>query len=266
MYRSNLKKSFERSEVYEAGENDCPSQGNVTVKCQVAQERDLLLSKLSLIGEMSSCIAHGVRNPMTTVRGMAQLLAMEYPENSGYYELMIEEIDQADEMLKEFLCLAKNSNLTRTKVMLNHVLRRSVDLIYRQAIEHNLHICTSLSDDACLLADEEKLMQVFMHILKNAIEASPKGSNVFVLSRCGEKYAKVRIVDEGMGIDGSLLERIIDPFFTTKESNPGLGLSVAYKIVEDHSGKLKIDSSPGNGTIVEVTLPLLVAKMDAELA
>jgi len=70
---------------------------------------DQLLNKLSLVGDMSSCIAHGIRNPLTAVRGFAQLLAIDHPEKSSYYELMIEEIDQADELLKEFLCLAQNS-------------------------------------------------------------------------------------------------------------------------------------------------------------
>lgn len=266
MYRQHLKQSLECDEISEIAENDCSSPDDITVNCPIAHERSLLLSKLSLIGEMSSYIAHEVRNPMTTVRGMAQLLAMEHPEKSEYYELMIEEIDRADEVLKEFLCLANNSPLTLTNVMINDVLRRAIDLLYSQALQQNLHIYTALSDDVCLFADEGKLTQVFMHILKNGIEASPKGGSVFVLSRCRDKYVKVRIIDEGIGINGSLIEGIMDPFFTTKEGNPGLGLSVAFKTVEDHGGKIEIDSMPGKGTIVEVSLPLIVAELEAELA
>jgi signal transduction histidine kinase len=265
MHRQDLNQSPEGEKDSDSLTNDDTSSDKEITKCQIVQEQDLL-KKLSLIGEMSSYIAHEVRNPMTTVRGIAQLLAMEHPEKSSYYQLMIEEIDQADEVLKGFLCLAKNYHLTLTQVRLNDILHQAVDLLYSQAAEKNLQIGISLSDNVCLYADEEKLTQVFAHVLRNAIEASPNGGGIYIVLRCRDKWVQVKIIDEGIGMNSSLLEQVVEPFFTTKEYNPGLGLPVAYKIIEDHGGRLEISSRPGKGTVVEICLPRVADKLETELA
>jgi len=243
-----------------------PNPRNITINSQGYQDFSELLSKLSLAGEVSTSIAHEVRNPMTTVRGLAQLLAMEHPEKLGYYQLMIEEIDRADQVLSEFLCLAKNSPITFSEVMLNDILRRSVDLLYSQIIHRDIHLHIYLSNDVCFYADESKLILVFMHIVKNAIEASQPGGNVFIQTRSGCNSVQVRIVDEGIGIKETIIHRIMEPFFTTKEGSTGLGLSVAYRIIENHNGSLMINSLPNIGTIVEVSFPVLAADPETELA
>jgi len=241
-----------------------PSPKSITINSQKTQDFSELLSKLSLAGEMSTSIAHEVRNPMTTVRGLAQLLAMEHPEKIGYYQLMIEEIDRANQVLSEFLCLAKNSPITFTDVILNDILRRAIDLLYSQTLQQEVHLYMFFDDNVCLHADENKLMLAFMHILKNAIEASQRGGNVFVRTRICSNEVKVRIVDEGIGIEESISHKIMEPFFTTKDGNPGLGLSVAYKIIEDHGGSLVINSLSHIGTIVEVSFPLPASAAEPE--
>lgn len=231
---------------------------NITINCQGYPDLNELISKLSLAGEMSTSIAHEVRNPMTTVRGLAQLLAMEHPEKMDYYQLMIEEIDRADQVISEFLCLAKNSPISFTKVILKDIMNRAVDILYGQILQRNIHLHINICKDVCLQADERKLILVFMHLLKNAIEASHPGGNVFIQSRYNCNNVKVRIVDEGIGINEAIVHKIMEPFFTTKEGNPGLGLSVAYRIIEDHGGSLMINSLPNIGTIVEVSIPMAV--------
>ncbi len=261
LFRHHTKfqnKNIEARRLY----SDAPRANN-----QVDQpSNDVLLSKLSLVGEMSSCIAHEVRNPMTTVRGLAQLLAIEHPEKSSYYELMISEIDQADEVLKEFLCLAKNSPITLNLVMLKDILSRAVAPLLGQVRQRDLNLYVSLNNDVFLYADEDQLVQVFVNILRNSIEASSEGSSIFILSRYSSQHVQVKIVDKGGGINEPILDRIMEPFFTTKEANTGLGLTVAYKIIQDHGGGLKINSNPDKGTSVEVILPLPVAESEDKLA
>jgi len=227
---------------------------------------DQLLNKLSLVGDMSSCIAHGIRNPLTAVRGFAQLLAIDHPEKSSYYELMIEEIDQADELLKEFLCLAQNSPMSLKRVLLGDILRRAAGLLFSQVKQKDLNLYVSLNNDVFLYADEDQLVQVFVHLLKNALEASPEGGCIFVLSGYSSQRVRVKIIDRGSGIEEPILDRIMEPFFTTKEANIGLGMAIAYKIIRDHGGELKINSSPDTGTIVEVILPLPVVESEEKLA
>lgn len=220
-------------------------------------EHNLLLNKLSLVGEMSASIAHEVRNPMTTVRGLAQILTVDHPEKADYYQLMIEEIDRANQMLSAFLNLAKNTNIAFTQVTLADVLRDSIDILYGQIEQQGVRIFTDCNEDVHLYADRDKLIQVFVNILRNALEASPSGSSINITVRPHAQNVNVSICDEGSGIDDNMMPQIMDPFFTTKDSNPGLGLSVAYKIIKDHGGDLWVDSFIGRGTVVEVRIPLM---------
>lgn len=221
------------------------------------RERSVLLSKFSMVGEMSASIAHEVRNPMTTVRGLAQLLSIEHPEKSGLYELMIEEIDRANQTLSQFLSLAQNTNPVPAEVEISVVLQRAIDMMYGVSLKQGVRVFTEPHPGIRVFGDEEKLTQVFMNILENALEASRQGDTVEVVTEIVDHCVWVKFTDQGCGIEDCIAPHIMEPFFTTKDSSPGLGLSVAYKIIQDHNGDLHIDSRVNEGTTVSVSLPLL---------
>lgn len=222
----------------------------------VQEEKNKLLSKFSLIGEMSTTIAHEVRNPMTTVRGLAQLLKEEYPAKEPYFDLMIDEIDRANTTITEFLNLAQNRFTRKEKLNLYPLLGIVVDLMQAEAVARGINIISEFSvKDAMVYIDNEQVKQAFMNILQNALEASEIGDTICI--KVFEDFEKVfiKFTDEGSGVDSKHLNHIMEPFFTTKENNAGLGLSVSYKIIRDHGGEMCISSVINKGTTVKVSLP-----------
>ncbi len=224
------------------------------------QEVNVLLSKFSLIGEMSASIAHEVRNPMTTVKGMAQLLEMEHPEKAEYYQLMIEETNRANEILTEFLSLSKNYYSKPAQVNLKEILDRAVDLLYAEILHHAVNTVCELNPDIWVFGDEEKLRQAFLNILINAVEASQSGNTITIKTRMEKGTVFLTISDQGVGMTESVIQHIMEPFFTTKEYNTGLGLSVSYKIIKDHGGNISITSRLHHGSTIEIQLPIVKPK------
>ena len=219
------------------------------------QEVNVLLSKFSLIGEMSASIAHEVRNPMTTVKGIAQLLEMEHPEKAEYYQLMAEEVNRANEILTDFLSLSKQYYCPPAQVNLKEILKRTVDLLYAEILHHAVKILCKFKPDIWVFGDEERLRQAFLNILINAVEASQPGNTITIKTWLEEQTACLTISDQGVGMAESIIPNIMEPFFTTKERNTGLGLSVSYKIIKDHGGDISINSRLDHGTTVEIRLP-----------
>lgn len=224
---------------------------------EVAQEeKNRLLSKFSLIGEMSTSIAHEVRNPMTTVRGLAQLLKQEYPAGKMYFDLMIDEIDRANTTITEFLKLAQDRLTRKEKQTLYPVLKVVLDLMQAEAVARGVNIISEFSvKDAMVYIDNEQVKQAFMNILQNALEASQMGNTVFIKVTQDSEKVFIEFKDEGSGVDFRHLSYVMEPFFTTKENSVGLGLSVSYKIIRDHGGDMSITSLINKGTIVKVSLP-----------
>lgn len=221
-------------------------------------EKNKLLSKFSLIGEMSTTIAHEIRNPMTTVRGLAQLLKEEYPEKQAYFDLMIDEIDRANTTITEFLNLAQNRLTRKEKLYLSPLLGVVIDLMQAEAVARGVNLIPCFSvKDAMVYIDSEQIKQAFMNILKNALEASKMGDSVLVKVTQDNERVYVEFKDEGSGVEAKHLSHVFEPFFTTKENSAGLGLSVSFKIIRDHGGDMFITSALNEGTTVRVSLPII---------
>jgi two-component system sporulation sensor kinase A len=169
---------------------------------------------------------------------------------------MLNELDRINLILNEFLLLSKPHSANFSKADIRVVLEHVLTLIETQAIMNKVRIVNTADDDIpLLLCDENQMKQVFVNVLKNAIEAMPDGGKVTVSTKRAGDYVRIRIEDEGEGIPGHLLESIGEPFFTTKENGTGLGLMICHKIMENHGGKLTISSRQGEGTVVDIDLP-----------
>lgn len=216
-----------------------------------------LLEKFSLIGEMSTCLAHEVRNPMTTVRGLAQLMAGENPAQAEAFQLMVEEVDRANRMIGDFLMLSRNYISSRETVILLDLVQNAVELCREQPGYQDTEIETDLQLlGGIVYGDAAQIKQALARVLSNAVEACGDDHKIILRAGTWEQEAFITVIDRGAGIDEITLKRVLDPFFTTKEGHSGLGLSIAYKIIKDHQGDIMIDSMPGRGTTVEIRLPL----------
>ncbi|WP_169725406.1 PAS domain-containing sensor histidine kinase [Alicyclobacillus contaminans] len=213
--------------------------------------------KLAVVGQLAAGVAHELRNPLTAVKGFLQLLKRRQASESEYIGIMLDELKRIELIIGEFLILAKPHAVQFQRKNPEALLQSVVALLDAQAILNNVQI--RIEADRPLpdvLCEENQLKQVFINILKNAIEAMPHGGDIdiqAVTTPTGEVV--LRFIDHGVGIAESHLPRLGEPFYTTKESGTGLGLMISYRIVQAHKGQMSIQSQLHQGTTVEIRLP-----------
>ncbi|GAX90100.1 glycolate oxidase [Effusibacillus lacus] len=215
--------------------------------------------KLNVIGQLAAGVAHEIRNPLTSLRGFVQLLKETGSEgNNEYFKIMLSELDRINLIVSELLTLAKPQALNFLPKDISKLLHIVIRLLNVQANMQNVQIVTEFDPGVLLVkCDENQLKQVFINLIKNAIESIPHDGSVTVaVHRVAPQNVMVRVTDTGCGIPEGLIPNLGDPFFTTKEKGTGLGLMVSYRIIEDHGGTIKIHSEVGKGTVVDVILPL----------
>jgi len=223
-------------------------------------ESELLqMEKFSLVAELAAGTAHEIRNPMTTLRGFLQVLCREFrPGTKGheYCELMIDEIDRTNSIIKEFLLLTKPAapNLEETDI---HVILEEISLLIEsKSLLENVELQKQFADNLPpVKADPAQIKQVFLNIATNAIQAMPDGGRLTITSQAKEDKVVITFSDTGCGMDEAQLVKIFDPFYTTKEHGTGLGLTISYRIIENHGGRITVESTPNVGTTFTIELP-----------
>lgn len=212
------------------------------------------LDRLNLVGEMAASIGHEVRNPLTTVRGYLQFLnkKTEFSKYASSLEMMIEELDRANEIITEFLSLAKDRRVDLKESDLNKIIARIVPLMQADGVLKGIQINLELGDIPSLILDEKEIRQLILNLVKNAIEATDDDGSVAIATYITEDRPVLSIADEGCGIPKEFLDKIGTPFLSTKPQGTGLGLAVCYRIAERHSASINIHSKEGIGTTVKV--------------
>lgn len=213
--------------------------------------------KLAVIGQMAATIGHEIRNPLASLKGFAQLQHERYPETSDYYSIMIEEIDRLDLIVNDLMYISKSKALQIEKANIKDIISYTISIMEQQAFAQNVKIETEMGEPLPLLdCDEKQLKQVFINLLKNAIEAMPEGGTIRITAQSlGDSQIAISVEDEGCGIKSEDIPNLKVPFFTTKKGGTGLGLVITNKIIKEHHGDVNIESNVGKGTKVTVTLP-----------
>jgi two-component system nitrogen regulation sensor histidine kinase GlnL len=228
--------------------------------------------RLSMLGTLAAGLAHEIKNPLGGIKGAAQLLAMELVEESSlleYTQIMIKEVERINFIIEELMDLGNPrapeiSDVDLTKV-LDDIILLQREAARGKSIKFILKLDPSIPP---IKGDEGFLTRLFLNLIKNAREAIVHDGEVLVETRVSSNYhmtspgrrssqmVDITITDTGCGIEEEEMDRIFTPYFTTKIKGSGLGLAISQKIIEDHHGLLKIESSPGVGTTVIVSLPL----------
>jgi len=216
--------------------------------------------RLSAIGELAAGVAHEIRNPLTAIKGFLQLLQTStVGTEKTYVQIVLAELERINQIVTELLFLAKPA-VSKFHVANIHALLNDVTvLLNTQALMKNIEIVTRYETSRPFVwCDEQQLKQVFLNVLKNAIEAMPRGGKVMIqtLTRENSQTLLVSVLDHGVGIPQERLAKLGEPFFTTKEKGTGLGLMVSYRIIEAHQGRLHIQSELNKGTTVTLELPV----------
>jgi len=223
--------------------------------------------RLAAIGTMAAGLAHEIRNPLASISGSIEIMKEEM-DGSGQspklMDIVLREIGRLDSLIADFLLFARPSSPQKNLVHLNKII---TDLL--QVIKNNpecrpsINFFAKFEEEIYLLGDEQQLKQAFWNLLINALQAMPNGGEINitirrVYSTDQNEPSQVEIIisDTGMGIAESDLDKIFNPFFTTKEQGTGLGLSIVHRIIEGHGGKITVQSQLNKGTIFRITLPV----------
>jgi two-component system NtrC family sensor kinase len=239
-----------------------------TKELKATQSQLLHSEKLAAVGALAATVAHEINNPLTGVYTYIRLMERKIEQGSyreedvetyrGYLETMRREVERTTAIVQNLLDFTRPKDPVRKQLNLVKVVEESLSLIRNKLSLNNVEVVNLMNPLPDIMADPAHMKQVFINLMINACEAMEGGGTLTISGEYDEKEnaAKVSIRDTGVGITAENLARIFDPFFSTKEKGTGLGLSVVHGIVTRHNGNVEIDSSPGKGTNVRVTLPI----------
>lgn len=213
---------------------------------------------LAQLGEMGAMLAHEIRNPLAGIKGYAQVIGKKPQDgrNDGFAQLIVEESQRLEALVNDLLAFARNSDTAMTTVDLCDVLVHCTALLQHEAEECNVKISCKCVDGILINGNRDRMSQVLLNLGKNAIQAMPDGGSLRITASVVGKKAIICVSDEGQGISQEDLSRIFEPFYTTKAKGTGLGLALCKKIVEEHKGKITVQSAVGQGTSVSITIPI----------
>jgi len=241
---------------------------DITSRTQMEQ-RLQQSERLASIGEMSTYIAHEIRNPLFAIGGFANQLLRTVAEPAARekIEIIIEESKRLDSILKSILTFARPVESGPGVTDLNQIVRDTMELMGMACEGQDIKSVLELAAELPLVkADPELIKQCLINLVKNSVEAMPKGGQLTVRTYMGQARAVLEVQDTGTGVAPEIRDKIFSPFFSTKGKGSGLGLSMTKKILDDLGGTVELFSVPGENTRVSLHLPpqLAVAQQDAD--
>ncbi len=229
---------------------------------------------LAAAGRMAVGLAHEIRNPLGAIRGAVQLLRRELGAESRlseYTDVLLTEVDRVNRIIEMLLDLARPVQLRLVPLNLHQLLERVALLAEAGARERNITIARRYDPSLPpILGDEDRLLQVFHNLVRNAMDALQEGGRLTLTTRASlnplfgkvdlgvgpRNMVEAVVADEGTGIPAAVRAKIFDPFFTTKDKGLGLGLALCHRILEEHRGAIQVESAEGRGTTVTCFLPI----------
>lgn len=228
---------------------------------QAAEDAVRRSERLVALGQLSAGLAHELRNPLGTIKASAEMLGKNVAgENEVSREMagfIVSEVDRANSLVSRFLDFARPLRIRREKTGLNETLDRAVDQLNHHNPPFQVTIHKNYSPDITPFPfDAELLERVAFNLLLNAAQASKPGSTITLKTRPVNGLAEFCVIDRGEGIEEANQVNIFNPFFTTKPDGVGLGLAIVSKIIDEHGGKITVESKPGVGSLFRVLLPM----------
>jgi len=217
--------------------------------------------KLAALGQLAAGIAHEIRNPLTSINILIHSMTKNIPSEDSHKEdlkVIEEEIHRMNEILDQFLQFAKPATPLLEKADVSSVFEETLQLLRPQIEKQIIVVEKEFHPLPILLMDREQMKQVFLNLLLNAIQAMPGGGHLTLMGRNSEdgQWIHISIQDSGIGISSENINKLFDPFYSTKEGGIGLGLSITHRIIDQHHGKIEVESALGKGTLFTIWLPI----------
>ena len=217
--------------------------------------------KLAALGQLAAGIAHEIRNPLTSINILIHSLTENFPPESARREdlqVIEEEIRRINEIVDQFLRFARPAPPLLQKADALSIFEETLQLLRPQMEKHRIIVQKEFQVLRPISMDREQMKQVILNLLLNAVQAMPNGGRLTLRGQVLEDghWVTLSIQDSGIGIPSEDMDKLFDPFFSTKEGGVGLGLSIAHRIIDQHHGKIEVESAPGKGTLLTVWLPI----------
>lgn len=219
-----------------------------------------MLDRMNMVGSMAATVAHEIRNPLTTVRGYLQVMGRKekYQTDKEKFKLMIEEMDRANSIIREYLSLSREKLANLEKCSLNPIIEALFPLIQADANSSKVYVSLDLTAIPELLLDENEIRQLLLNLIRNSIEAMPEGGNLVIHTFQEGDKTILSISDQGSGIPSHILDNLGTPFMTTKDTGTGLGLPICYQIAHRHNASIKINTNhEGTTFFINFRSPIL---------
>lgn len=233
--------------IYDEKENFIALEGiirDITLRKNL-EKMTSLFDRMSMVGNMAATVAHEIRNPMTTVRGYLQILGRKEKNQADKdkFKLMIEEIDRANAIIREYLSLSREKAAVFKTCSLNNIIETLFPLIQADANSSKVYVHLNLTNIPELLLDDNEIRQLLLNLVRNGMEAMPNGGKLIIHTFPEGSNTILSISDQGSGIPSHVLDKLGTPFFTTKDTGTGLGLPLCYQIAQRHNATITIDTS-----------------------
>lgn len=252
------------TEIRESLDEMANRVGLTVQRLQESQKKMLRAEQLAALSQMAAGLAHEIRNPLTAMRSLVQMARQQgggAALDNRDIEVLDTEIERLNELVQTFLDFARPPRLSRRLANISHIILRTVQLTKRRAERQEVQIDFDPPlSDIILNADPQQIQQVLLNLVLNAIDAQPNGGKVWIRLRSTarlteEDWVEVLVGDAGPGIDSKWIDRIFDPFFSTKETGTGIGLAICRRIVEEHEGNITAENLQQGGAMFTVLLP-----------
>lgn len=248
---NNVSVALENATLYE----DLRKQ---MIELKETQEQLLQTAKLAAIGELASNVAHEINNPLTSVLGYAELIKEEEDIESIMkdVEIIEKEALRAREIVHQLLEFARKRPLELKDADVNAIVRDVIGLVSLQVKDTKIKINKDFGEIPVILGDANQLKQVFLNIINNAMHAMGGEGALGISTSVGVDGVRIDVSDTGRGMSKDIVSRIFEPFFSTKEKGTGVGLSISYRIIQSHNGRIEVESKEGEGSKFTVVLPI----------
>jgi two-component system sensor histidine kinase HydH len=226
------------------------------------QEKVHRSERLASLGRLAAGVAHEIRNPLSSIKGFAQYFVKRFSghdEEQGYASVMVKEVDRLNRVITDLLDFAGPKEPRREPQSLETIAEQAVKLLTPDLEARKVEVVREYEPDLpAVSVDRDRISQVFINLLLNALESMEAGGEIRIgLRRCGPPPAvEASIADTGAGIPEGDLEKVFEPFFSGKKKGTGLGLAIVHQIIESHRGDIRVESRPGEGTVFRIRLPL----------
>jgi len=223
------------------------------------QLRDV--EQMTGIGHMAANVAHEIRNPLIAVGGFARQLHEALDADDArreYTSIILEEVTRLEQILREQLTLERHLQPVLAPVEVNQILKDVWKLLSHGMLSSRVRLIGDLADALPVtMGDANQLKQAFLNVINNAIQSMPDGGRIEISTEQSGHMIVITVRDNGPGIPKEVMSKLFVPFFTTRKAGSGLGMAVTRRIVENHGGSIGVDSTPGEGTTVRISIPIV---------